>query len=119
MRAHALALAKRVFGRVTGPAMIAGVDVAGGQHQSLALGQQARCRLDKDYEQHEYDSHDEGRPSQSFEGGRDHRATDGLAVEFTCDAAEVEHINASRRADAGAELRRWLDGDRTPNNTLR
>ena len=38
----------------------------------MALGQQTRCRLDKDDEQHEYDSHDEGRPSQSFEGGRDH-----------------------------------------------
>jgi glyoxylase I family protein len=44
---------------------------------------------------------------------------DGLAVEFTCDAAEVEQINAKRRADAHAELRRWLDGDHTPNNDLR
>jgi len=44
---------------------------------------------------------------------------DGLAVEFTCDAAGVEQINAQRRADAHSELRRWLDGDRTPNNDLR
>jgi glyoxylase I family protein len=44
---------------------------------------------------------------------------DGLAVEFTCDAANAEEIGAQRRADAHAELRRWLGGDRTPNNTLR
>lgn len=93
--AHALALAKRVFGRVTGPSMIAGVDVEISVSMGVAV------------------------TTQSFEGGRDHRATDGLAVEFTCDAADVEHINAIRRADAGAEMRRWLDGDRTPNNTLR
>jgi glyoxylase I family protein len=44
---------------------------------------------------------------------------DGLAVEFTCDAADIEQIGARRRADAHSELRRWLDGDRTPNNDLR
>jgi glyoxylase I family protein len=44
---------------------------------------------------------------------------DGLAVEFTCDATDVEQINAKRRADAHTELRRWLDGDHTPNNDLR
>jgi glyoxylase I family protein len=44
---------------------------------------------------------------------------DGLAVEFTCDAPNVENINARRRADAHAELSRWLGGDRTPNNDLR
>jgi glyoxylase I family protein len=44
---------------------------------------------------------------------------DGLAVEFTCDAADVEQIGALRRADAHAELRRWLGGDRSPNNNLR
>lgn len=44
---------------------------------------------------------------------------DGLAVEFTCDAANAADINARRRADAHTELSRWLDGDHTPNNNLR
>jgi catechol 2,3-dioxygenase-like lactoylglutathione lyase family enzyme len=44
---------------------------------------------------------------------------DGLAVEFTCDAPNVEQINATRREDAHRELARWLAGDRTPNNDLR
>jgi catechol 2,3-dioxygenase-like lactoylglutathione lyase family enzyme len=44
---------------------------------------------------------------------------DGLTVEFTCDAVDVEEIGALRRADAHAELRRWLGGDRSPNNDLR
>ena len=44
---------------------------------------------------------------------------DGLTVEFTCDATDVEEINARRLADAHTELRRWLGGDRTPNNNLR
>jgi glyoxylase I family protein len=44
---------------------------------------------------------------------------DGLAVELTVDAPDVERINALRRADAHAELRRWLAGDRSPNNHLR
>jgi len=44
---------------------------------------------------------------------------DGLAVEFTCDAADAERINAQLRADAHSELRRWLGGDRPPNNDLR
>lgn len=44
---------------------------------------------------------------------------DGMALEFTADAPDVESINAIRRADAHAELARWLAGDRTPNNDLR
>lgn len=44
---------------------------------------------------------------------------DGLAVEFTCDASDVDAINALRQADSHTELRRWLEGDRTPNNNLR
>lgn len=44
---------------------------------------------------------------------------DGLAVEFTCDADDVELINKRRAADAHSELARWLAGDRTPNNDLR
>ena len=44
---------------------------------------------------------------------------DGLTVEFTCDAGDVEQIGERRRADAHTELQRWLSGDRTPNNDLR
>lgn len=44
---------------------------------------------------------------------------DGMALEFTVDAPGIEAINAARRADAHDELRRWLAGDRTPNNDLR
>ncbi len=44
---------------------------------------------------------------------------DGLTVEFTVDAADVEQINARRKADAHSELARWLAGDRQPNNNLR
>jgi catechol 2,3-dioxygenase-like lactoylglutathione lyase family enzyme len=48
-------------------------------------------------------------------------ATDpnGLIVELTVDHPDVERINAARRADAHAELRRWLAGDHTSNNTYR
>jgi glyoxylase I family protein len=44
---------------------------------------------------------------------------DGMIVEFTVDHPEVEKINATRKADAHAELRRWLAGDHTSNNTFR
>jgi glyoxylase I family protein len=44
---------------------------------------------------------------------------DGLTVEFTCDAANADEIDARRRADAHSELQRWLAGDRAPNNDLR
>src|SRR5262245_15024985 len=44
---------------------------------------------------------------------------DGLRLEFTVDPDDVDAINAMRRADAHAELTRWLSGDRTPNNTDR
>ena len=44
---------------------------------------------------------------------------DGLAVEFTCDATDVDRINSLRQSDAHSELQRWLEGDRTPNNDLR
>jgi len=44
---------------------------------------------------------------------------DGLTVEFTVDAPDVATINETRRADAHAELARWLGGDRRPNNDLR
>ncbi|HET7670135.1 MAG TPA: VOC family protein [Burkholderiales bacterium] len=42
---------------------------------------------------------------------------DELKLEFTLDPDNVAEIDAKRRADAHAELRRWLAGDRTPNNT--
>ncbi len=40
----------------------------------------------------------------------------GLIVEFTCDAANADALNAQRRLDAHSELKRWLAGDHTPNN---
>lgn len=44
---------------------------------------------------------------------------DGLHVEFTVDPPDGAAIDAARRADAHAELARWLAGDRRSNNTLR
>jgi len=44
---------------------------------------------------------------------------DGLGVEFTADAPEVDEIDRVRRADAHRELERWLAGDRTSNNAWR
>ena len=42
---------------------------------------------------------------------------DELKLEFTLDPDNVSEIDAMRRADAHGELKRWLKGDRTPNNT--
>ncbi len=44
---------------------------------------------------------------------------DGMICEFTVDHPNVEKINATRRQDAHTELKRWLGGDRTSNNTFR
>jgi catechol 2,3-dioxygenase-like lactoylglutathione lyase family enzyme len=44
---------------------------------------------------------------------------DGSALELTVDPPDVDAINDKRRADAHAELARWLAGDHTPNNDLR
>jgi len=44
---------------------------------------------------------------------------DGMICEFTVDRPDVEKINAARRADAHSELKRWLAGDHTSNNTYR
>jgi len=43
----------------------------------------------------------------------------GIIVEFTRDPANADSIAASKRATAHADLKRWLAGDHTPNNTLR
>ncbi|MEI9963966.1 MAG: hypothetical protein WDM92_03955 [Caulobacteraceae bacterium] len=43
----------------------------------------------------------------------------GMIVEFTHDAPEVEQINRDRRADAHDTLKRWLAGDHTSNNVYR
>jgi len=40
----------------------------------------------------------------------------GLLLEFTVDANDVEKIDAARRADAHQVLDRWLAGDHSPNN---
>ena len=44
---------------------------------------------------------------------------DGLIVEFTVDPPGVEQIDEIRRADAHAELARWMAGDHRTNNDLR
>jgi catechol 2,3-dioxygenase-like lactoylglutathione lyase family enzyme len=44
---------------------------------------------------------------------------DGLAVEFTADAPDVDRINAHQKATAHESLRRWASGDRTVNNDIR
>jgi glyoxylase I family protein len=44
------------------------------------------------------------------------KTPDGLRLEFTVDAPEADKIAAMRRADAHAELARWLAGDRRTNN---
>ena len=44
---------------------------------------------------------------------------DGMICEFTVDHPSVEKINATRRADAHSELKRWLAGNHTSNNTFR
>jgi catechol-2,3-dioxygenase len=43
----------------------------------------------------------------------------GLILEFTLDSPDAEKINRERQAKAHAELRRWMGGDHTPNNTYR
>jgi catechol 2,3-dioxygenase-like lactoylglutathione lyase family enzyme len=43
----------------------------------------------------------------------------GLILEFTLDAPRVEEIARDRKADAHRELKRWLAGDHTSNNTYR
>jgi glyoxylase I family protein len=47
------------------------------------------------------------------------RSPDGLELEFTVDPANAAEIEAIRRADAHAELARWLSGDHTTNNLIR
>jgi glyoxylase I family protein len=44
---------------------------------------------------------------------------DGLIVEFTVDPPDAARIDAARRADAHAELARWMAGDHRVNNELR
>jgi catechol 2,3-dioxygenase-like lactoylglutathione lyase family enzyme len=43
----------------------------------------------------------------------------GLILEFTLDHPDVEKIGRTRRADAHAELKRWLAGDHHSNNMYR
>ena len=41
----------------------------------------------------------------------------GLIIEFTVDHPDVEKINADQLSKAHTELKRWLEGDHSPNNT--
>lgn len=43
----------------------------------------------------------------------------GLILEFTLDDPRAEQINQTRRASAHADLKRWMAGDHTSNNTYR
>jgi catechol-2,3-dioxygenase len=43
----------------------------------------------------------------------------GLILEFTRDHPDAARISNERRAGAHAELKRWLKGDHTSNNTYR
>ena len=44
---------------------------------------------------------------------------DGMICEFTVDHPDADKINAKRRTDAHAELKRWLGGDHHTNNMFR
>jgi hypothetical protein len=44
------------------------------------------------------------------------KTPDGLRLEFAVDAPDVDAINAMRKADAHSELKRWMAGERQPNN---
>ena len=43
----------------------------------------------------------------------------GMILEFTVDAPDAAEINADRLRDAHSELKRWLAGDHSINNTYR
>jgi catechol-2,3-dioxygenase len=43
----------------------------------------------------------------------------GLLVEFTVDHEDAGEIAAEMAATAHGDLRRWMSGDRTPNNRWR
>jgi hypothetical protein len=63
-------------------------------------------------------------PPQTFvpEHGYCRRCTtdpNGMIVEFTRDHPDVEKINRDQYAKAHAELKRWIAGDHTSNNTYR
>jgi catechol 2,3-dioxygenase-like lactoylglutathione lyase family enzyme len=47
------------------------------------------------------------------------RDPNGLLVELTADHPDVESINATRASSAHDDLKRWLGGDHTSNNTYR
>ncbi len=42
-----------------------------------------------------------------------------MIVEFTLDAPKAGEINAARRRQAHADLKKWLGGDHTSNNIYR
>jgi catechol 2,3-dioxygenase-like lactoylglutathione lyase family enzyme len=61
-----------------------------------------------------------GLPIREIDHGYCHslyvNSPDGIRLEFTVDASNVEAIAKMRRADAHRELARWLSGDRRTNN---
>ena len=40
----------------------------------------------------------------------------GLLIEFTVDHDEIDEINSDKVLTAHADLKKWLEGDHTPNN---
>ncbi len=44
---------------------------------------------------------------------------DGMILEFTFDNPEAVEVSERRRVRARSELKRWLAGDHTSNNTYR
>lgn len=47
------------------------------------------------------------------------RDPNGLLLEFTLDAANVDELNSTRLSTAHEDLKRWLSGDHAPNNDVR
>lgn len=44
---------------------------------------------------------------------------DGLNIEFTVDAPDYPEISVMKRKTAHEDLKKWMAGDRTPNNDVR
>jgi hypothetical protein len=88
-------------------------------HIALRVDEEAQAGIEKRLKEAGY------KEPQSFvlEHGycRSVYATDpnGMIVEFTRDHPDVEKINKESLGKAHRELKRWLAGDHTSNNTYR